>query len=433
MLRALQEAEAEATPEVREAIWKNFHIVAYIGFMYDELSAGWKFISIFYHAFCIVHQFLYAGIQLYTMALLIETNLLDAVVSINFSCLTYLSFLTMITNAANRTNVSLLMKAVHDGFYDYGGTLSKKEIDKRIAESNERRKFVTLSITGVISICIGSFFISAVIDTMLGYEEKEIRIEGIYQHGNVKAWFPFNATSQFSLETAVTLYMLHNVFTTGTTLMALNLFNILGALTIILQLNILKTAISSLESRAYDMYRKRVKRKIPFSLALHKDSHYVSCMNYCLAQTVQHHQVLIKKFGNYTSVMTYPLFFYVSFCAVFMATSAIGLQEKDASPSVKMMCFSLLVAQILTLGATCFGLGQISSISADLKNDLYFLNWYDYHPSTKKAIKIMLEKMKRPIVLKAGGLAIVNWELFANVMQGFYSYVNLYNLANGRK
>ncbi|CAB0002155.1 unnamed protein product, partial [Nesidiocoris tenuis] len=77
--------------------------------------------------------------------------------------------------------------------------------------------------------------------------------------------------------------------------------------------------------------------------------------------------------------MTYPLFFYVSFCAVFMATSAIGLQE-----------------------------------SADLKNDLYFLNWYDYHPSTKKAIKIMLEKMKRPIVLKAGGLAIVNWELFAN-------------------
>ncbi|CAB0017452.1 unnamed protein product [Nesidiocoris tenuis] len=89
--------------------------------------------------------------------------------------------------------------------------------------------------------------------------------------------------------------------------------------------------------------------------------------------------------------MTYPLFFYVSFCAVFMATSAIGLQE-----------------------------------SADLKNDLYFLNWYDYHPSTKKAIKIMLEKMKRPIVLKAGGLAIVNWELFANVSM-------TYEFANVRK
>ncbi|KAG5883519.1 hypothetical protein JTB14_019287 [Gonioctena quinquepunctata] len=89
-----------------------------------------------------------------------------------------------------------------------------------------------------------------------------------------------------------------------------------------------------------------------------------------------------------------------------------------------LFTYITLVQYLTSIGVICITMFQ-STINSEISQALYDTNWYEAEISEMKTIIIMMERCKKPIQLKVGGVLQLSYDSFILILKKSYSFLTV--------
>ncbi|XP_052744218.1 odorant receptor 43a-like [Bicyclus anynana] len=151
--------------------------------------------------------------------------------------------------------------------------------------------------------------------------------------------------------------------------------------------------------------------------------------NKLFRECFQQHQAVIRFIEMLENTFHANIFFQL--CCTVGIICIIGLRITITEPS-SVQFYSMLnyMATMLSqLFLYCWCGSELTTKSQDLREWLYQSPWYEQDATFRKSLLIAMERMKRPIILKAGHYIPLSRPTFVSILRSSYSYFAVLNQA----
>ncbi|KAJ3666968.1 hypothetical protein Zmor_002384 [Zophobas morio] len=138
---------------------------------------------------------------------------------------------------------------------------------------------------------------------------------------------------------------------------------------------------------------------------------------------IRHHQTIIDFVCEYQEC-----FSMVVFSQFTESTLTIGLLCFQISKTLELDIYFLIAMNYLSLlffqiFFYCYYGTLLIEESKTLPTAVYMSRWYEYNIQTKRTLNILMERSKRPMVVRAGKLFDLSLDTFTTVLKRAYSFV----------
>ncbi|XP_045527666.1 odorant receptor 43a-like [Pieris brassicae] len=144
-------------------------------------------------------------------------------------------------------------------------------------------------------------------------------------------------------------------------------------------------------------------------------------------ECVRHHQCVVKFIELVEDTYHANIFFQLSGSVGIICI--IGLRIVITEPSsvqfYSMLNYMLTILSQLFLYCWCGN--ELTSMSQNLREFLYLCPWYDQNIQFRRSLIIAMERMKRPIIFKAGRYIPLSRPTFISILRSSYSYFAVLN------
>ncbi|XP_045776312.1 odorant receptor 49b-like [Maniola jurtina] len=154
--------------------------------------------------------------------------------------------------------------------------------------------------------------------------------------------------------------------------------------------------------------------------------------NKLFIECLRHHQAVIRFIEMLEDTYHANIFFQL--CATVGIICIIGLRISFAEPS-SVQFYSMLnyMATMLSqLYLYCWCGSELTTKSQDLRVWLYQCPWYEQDVKFRLSLLLAMERMKRPIILKAGHYIPLSRPTFVSIVRSSYSYFAVLKQANNK-
>ncbi|XP_047509913.1 LOW QUALITY PROTEIN: odorant receptor 49b-like [Pieris napi] len=150
--------------------------------------------------------------------------------------------------------------------------------------------------------------------------------------------------------------------------------------------------------------------------------------NKLFMECVRHHQCVVKFIELVEDTYHANIFFQLSGSVGIICI--IGLRIVMTEPSsvqfYSMLNYMLTILSQLFLYCWCGN--ELTSMSQNLREFLYLCPWYEQNiPHFRRSLIIAMERMKRPIIFKAGRYIPLSRPTFVSILRSSYSYFAVLN------
>ncbi|CAH2253019.1 jg13547 [Pararge aegeria aegeria] len=108
----------------------------------------------------------------------------------------------------------------------------------------------------------------------------------------------------------------------------------------------------------------------------------------------------------------------------------ITITEPESVQFYSMLNYMLTMLSQLFLYCWCGN--ELTTKSQDLREWLYQCPWYEQDGKFRKSLFTAMERMKRPIILKAGHYIPLSRPTFVSILRSSYSYFAVLNQAKNK-
>ncbi|CAH1374427.1 unnamed protein product [Tenebrio molitor] len=140
-----------------------------------------------------------------------------------------------------------------------------------------------------------------------------------------------------------------------------------------------------------------------------------------IQQSVNHHDAILRFVKEYEECFSSSVFSQFAASVFVICFSCLQLSKIESLGYYfvqLVMYFSVILAQIYFY---CYYGSTLSEESNSLTNAIYMSNWYNFDEKSKKALIILMERSKNPILVTAGKILDLSLETFATILRRSYS------------
>ncbi|KAK9502752.1 hypothetical protein O3M35_011462 [Rhynocoris fuscipes] len=403
---------------------REYSYLLQVGALFLNLRPKWRYLSILQLViyFTIPIYFMYSAV-LTTIAWGDDLN--NIATTVHYTTLLLITDIVLVAFIYYRARIADLMRITGNNYYTYkdGFQSSKEEMWKK--RDRKLKIILIVAVPLYFSLCV---VVGLVIAPNLDANKKSSTnadyINNIYMKSPVPMVFPFEineeATYFFSTLSQILAGMVIALVIAGADLVLIFL-----SLGVGFQMNILRDAIQNIDNRALkvfnEIYKEDSKKKT--MKELYDDGRFMKLIDWCIKQNVEHHKVISRAFEHISEVGKWPLgaaFFFVSAAIAFALFSFVSSSQIIA----QLLSLMLLSAEVWNMLIISLIGQQLTDMSEGIGNDLYDLKWRYWNKSCKVSMLIFKERLKRPLVILAGGLTPINMEMFAAVSQPLRCIIN---------
>ncbi|CAG4984530.1 unnamed protein product [Colias eurytheme] len=170
-------------------------------------------------------------------------------------------------------------------------------------------------------------------------------------------------------------------------------------------------------------------QSIPMSMRLKEDvcKQMENENNKLLNECIQQHQAVVKFIEMVENTYHANIFFQLSGTVGIICI--IGLRITITEPS-SVQFYSMLnymVTMLSQLFLYCWCGNELTTKSQELREYLYLCPWYDQNAKFRRSLIIVMERMKRPIIFRAGHYIPLSRPTFVSILRSSYSYFAVLN------
>ncbi|XP_045502920.1 uncharacterized protein LOC123699915 [Colias croceus] len=170
-------------------------------------------------------------------------------------------------------------------------------------------------------------------------------------------------------------------------------------------------------------------QSIPMTIRLKKDvcKQMENENNKLLNECIQQHQAVVKFIEMVENTYHANIFFQLSGTVGIICI--IGLRITIVKPS-SVQFYSMLnymVTMLSQLFLYCWCGNELTTKSQELREYLYLCPWYDQNAKFRRSLIIVMERMKRPIIFRAGHYIPLSRPTFVSILRSSYSYFAVLN------
>ncbi|KAJ3666978.1 hypothetical protein Zmor_002392 [Zophobas morio] len=141
-----------------------------------------------------------------------------------------------------------------------------------------------------------------------------------------------------------------------------------------------------------------------------------------IKKCVRHHQTIqnfVQEFQDCFSMVIFTQFVASSFVMAFvcfqLSRMKVGLNFLTAANDLMVVSFQVFFY--------CYHGTLLIEESKSLSDAIYMSRWYEYDIQSKKALILLMERSKKPMVVTAGRLLQVSLETFTMILKRTYSFL----------
>ncbi|XP_073997841.1 odorant receptor 67c-like [Rhodnius prolixus] len=335
---------------------------------------------------------------------------------------------SVLNSLSQRNRLDNILEAMGRGFYDYGKSMdevSKREI--KIHENVATRRKLLLPRLFITSVLISGFAISIrpLIEYLIVGKFKEYRGDGINRTTTVAVWVPFIDPSILWQNVLVFFLQYVIIWTTPGVVFGTDIMFLCMAEDFSLQLRIIGIAFKRSGQRAMDLYKNLIEEKRYLGQIYSKQELFKKCLEHCIAQTVEHHSLIIDLFYHFRLYNRVMLLWLLVGATFLLCLSGILFVSDKVSLLSKVTFFCFLATELVHTFIFCWYGEQLQRLSMDIGKMFYNSDWFQYSSLVKQDLLLVQKRTNAPLKLTAAGFMDVNLNSYSNVLSSAYSYFNL--------
>ncbi|KAF6208784.1 hypothetical protein GE061_014524 [Apolygus lucorum] len=249
---------------------------------------------------------------------------------------------------------------------------------------------------------------------------------GVNMNLPIATHYPF-PTDHGIIHGVVVLGQLSAAFSLAVIVVSLELLLFRVSQAIIFEFKILQYALKTLFERSERLFFQL--HPDYYGKLSHMNSNYQKCITRCIQDCVKHHYKIQELLQAYEYVLKWP-----AALGYGIGTGVIGLglvtllMAKEKGNLENVVIFSLLiVAEVLNMYIVSVFGEDITTESAAVRDELYFIDWYKLNIPNRRMMLNFQVGITNPVIVKAGGLVALCMDTFSSIMNTSYSFFNLMN------
>ncbi|XP_063912011.1 odorant receptor Or1-like [Zophobas morio] len=145
-----------------------------------------------------------------------------------------------------------------------------------------------------------------------------------------------------------------------------------------------------------------------------------------ISKCVGHHEAILQFVANFEDLYSSAIFsqFLASIVVICITCLQMTMLEPLTFPFFSMVMF--LMTMFTEIYFYCYYGTALYEESNTLTNAIYTAKWYDYDPRSKKALIILMERSKKPIVVTAGRILDLSLDTFIKILRRAYSLLAVF-------
>nr|AOG12948.1 odorant receptor [Eogystia hippophaecolus] len=152
--------------------------------------------------------------------------------------------------------------------------------------------------------------------------------------------------------------------------------------------------------------------------------------NELFTECIRQHQAVIKFIQTVEDTYHANIFFQLSGSVAIICIIGlrISIEERNSVRFFSMVNY--MVTMLSQLFLYCWCGNELTIRSQELREVMYQSPWYEQDIKFKRALWIAMERMKRPIIFKAGRYIPLSRPTFVSILRSSYSYFAVLNQTN---
>ncbi|BES87658.1 Odorant receptor [Nesidiocoris tenuis] len=325
-----------------------------------------------------------------------ELELLSVIKIFHLTCIYLTSSLSAWMVLLNSKHFYVLHSIIRGGFYTYPDGLTNEQA---LIRSRANLKVFKISKYGPWFFVIGT--LGSVLKEPLPYDFEE-------WYKEYAGWIPFVVNS-WPRYVASQLYHL----------MAAMSAALLGGSICIVFITIAEHLLAQLEILCIEV--DRVINLIPRNGDVKSEMVVSSRIRRC----IQHHHVILGYFMTFQLYFNIPLFFFLAATSIAMCTMAFLVTDPHSTFGMSVAFLSLFAPEIVFCFCYCTYGQKIADMGEKLKATICRAPWYMQSVPAQKALKMILMRSQRPLMLSASGFKDCSFASFGEIIQTTYTYFNM--------
>ncbi|XP_049878064.1 odorant receptor Or1-like [Pectinophora gossypiella] len=155
--------------------------------------------------------------------------------------------------------------------------------------------------------------------------------------------------------------------------------------------------------------------------------------NALLRECVKQHQAVIRYIEVVEDTYHANIFFQLSGTVLIICIIGLQLSNLDSNSVQFVSMVTYMTTMLSQLFLYCWCGQELTIRSERLRELLYQCPWYQQDTRFKRSLWIAMERMKRPIIFRAGHYIPLSRPTFVSILRSSYSYFAVLNQANNKK
>nr|AXY83403.1 putative odorant receptor 25 [Conopomorpha sinensis] len=145
---------------------------------------------------------------------------------------------------------------------------------------------------------------------------------------------------------------------------------------------------------------------------------------------IQHHQAVVAFVEKVESTFHANIFFQLSGSVAIICITGLRISIVEPHSVQFTSMVNYMVTMLSQLFLYCWCGNELTIRSQELQDELYVCPWYEQDKRFNNSLWIAMERMKKPIIFKAGHYIPLSRQTFVAILRSSYSYFAVLNQAN---
>ncbi|KAK9503052.1 hypothetical protein O3M35_011704 [Rhynocoris fuscipes] len=322
---------------------------------------------------------------------------------------------SVVNSLLQRNRLDKILEAMGRGFFDYGNTLdeeSKKEI-KVHKDEVHRRKTVFPRLFIICVLISGMVLLSRIyIEYFISGHYKEPRDNGIVMVV-IEVYYPFRPSTELYVIAFFFQYII--VFICVGIILGTDITFLCMSEDFCLQLRIIGITLRRCDQRAKLLCKNTLSKQKQNGCILSEQDYFKKCLEYCIAQNVEHHLMIIDLFYDFKRYNRVMLLWLLVGATFLLCLSGILFVSDNVTALSKTTFLLFLSTELVHTFIFCWYGEQMQILSREIGDQCYNSEWFDNSSIIKHYILIVQKRSNVPLRLSAAGYMDVNLNTYSNV------------------
>nr|ARO70512.1 Odorant Receptor 32-2 [Dendrolimus punctatus] len=141
----------------------------------------------------------------------------------------------------------------------------------------------------------------------------------------------------------------------------------------------------------------------------------------------RHHNVLVKHYKMFNSLLSPTMFLYVLICSITICCGVVQFSSKDATTWHKLWVIQYTLGLISQLFLYCWHSNEVFVESYVLDRGIYESEWWKADARIRRQVLLLAGKFALPFTLYAGPYTTLSVPTFIDILKGSYSFYTLFS------